>query len=70
MTVIPRRAPRASYAGRHAHHDGGARETGPPAFVPPGGTLLRKLLHNDIRRETSLILQCVTALLDADDEDD
>mmetsp|Transcript_15398 Transcript_15398/g.45993 ORF Transcript_15398/g.45993 Transcript_15398/m.45993 type:complete len:185 (+) Transcript_15398:250-804(+) len=52
---------------RNAHHDGGARETGPPAYVPPGGTLLRKLLHSDIRREAGLILQCITGLLDADE---
>ena len=51
---------------RHAHHDGGARERhlGPAAFVPPGGTMLRKLLHRDITRETSLILQCITHILD------
>lgn len=51
---------------RFAHHDGAARErqVGPTAFVPPGGTMLRKLLHRDITRETSLVLQCITHLLD------
>ena len=51
---------------RHAHHDGAAQERhlGPAAFVPPGGTMLRKLLHRDITRETSLVLQCITHILD------